>query len=107
MNDILFESCGVTEDGGIKIKFTNTEFDDIIFNIGEVTFSEDDDVMTMHFNYNVHEGVVEPEREAEFKQLIGDFLIQRIQEGVKKNDLIYHGGTDENRTEDPIEPDLQ
>ena len=96
-DEILFEDVGTTEDGFMKIKFTNTDFNDIIVSIGKVWFDEGDDAI-LHFEHTVHEGEVKDENE--FKQLLGDFVLQAIMRGLEKNDLIYSGGVDENRTND-------
>jgi hypothetical protein len=91
---------GVTDAGEYKIKFTNTNFSDIILSIYGVEFIEGDDNANMSFNYDIHEGTVPDDRMEEFKTLMGDFLVQAITEGLEKNELVYHGGIDENRTND-------
>lgn len=88
---ITHETVGYTETGEFKIKFTNTAFDDIIFSIGKVNFEEKDPAV-LHFDYDIHEGVVPDEKLGEFKQLMGDFIIQAIAQGIKDNSLIYSGG---------------
>lgn len=96
-DEILFEAAGYTDDGFMKIKFTNTDFNDIIVSIGKVWFDEGDEAI-LHFEHTVHEGKVT--NDIEFKQLLGDFVLQAIMRGLEKNDLIYSGGVDENRTND-------
>lgn len=97
---IEHDIVGVTDDGQYKIKFTNTDFSDIILSIGGIEFIEGDDNANMSFNYDIHEGTVPEDRMEEFKTLMGDFLVQAITEGLEKNELVYHGGIDENRTND-------
>jgi hypothetical protein len=101
--EILFEDVGTTDDGFIKIKFTNTEFNDIIFNIGKVWFDEQDEAI-LHFEHNIHEGEVPDDKLDEFQQLLGDFILQAIVRGLDKNDLVYSGGVDENRNNDTEQP---
>lgn len=101
--EILFEDVGTTDDGFIKIKFTNTEFNDIIFNIGKVWFDEQDEAI-LHFDYDLHEGEVPDDKLDEFRQLLGDFILQAIVRGLDKNDLVYGGGVDENRNNDTEQP---
>lgn len=94
---IEHDIVGSTEDGQYKIKFTNTDFSDIILSIYGIEFIEGDDNANMKFDYDIHEGTVPEDRMEEFKTLMGDFLVQAITEGLEKNELVYHGGIDENR----------
>jgi hypothetical protein len=96
---IEHEIVGETEAGEYKFKFTNTDFNDIILSIGGIEFIEGDDEANMKFDYDIYEGSVPEERSEEFKNLLGDFIIQSIEQGIKNNDLIYTGGVDENRTD--------
>lgn len=99
-DEILFEVIGTTEDGFMKIKFTNTDFNDIIFSIGKVWFDEETDDAILHFEHNIHEGTVPEDKLDDFRQLLGDFILQAIVRGLEKNDLVYGGGVDENRNND-------
>lgn len=99
--EILYELVGTTDSGNYKIKFTNTKFNDIILSIYGIEFIENDDQANMKFDYDIHEGEISDEDAEEFKQLMGDFILQTIQVGLKNNDLVYTGGVDENRTDDP------
>jgi hypothetical protein len=94
--EIQFDIVGVTEDGTNKIKFTNTQFDSIIFTMGKVSFEEVGDEAIMHYEYDIveHDTELEPEQRKEFDNLVGEYLIQSIERGIKNQDLIYAGGTD-------------
>ena len=96
--EIQFEVVGVTEDGTNKIKFTNTQYDSIIFTIGKVSFEEDGDEAIMHYNYDVveHDTELDPDQKKEFDKLVGEYLVQSIERGIKNEDLIFVGGTDAN-----------
>lgn len=98
--EILHEIVGTTDDGQYKIKFTNTNFNDIILSIYGIQFIEEDEHANMKFDYDIHEGTVSDEDAEEFKQLMGDFILQAIVAGIQNNDLVYTGGVDENRTND-------
>lgn len=82
--------------GQYKIKFTNTAFDDIIFCIYGVSFEEHENEAVMKFNYDIIEGEVAESEIGNFKQLLGDFILQGIEAGLKTNSLVYTGGVDEN-----------
>ena len=97
---IEYEIVGVQgnndEGGQYKIKFTNTEFHDIIVSIYGVSFEEHEDEAIMKFDYDILEGKVADEDAEKFKQLLGDFILQSIEAGLKTNSLVYKGGVDEN-----------
>lgn len=94
----------------IAIKLLEGKFEGLIFSYGKVEFIEhgDENAVTMKFDYEIHrkpEGV-----EFEFEELeyvLGGFLEGLIQEQLEKNELIFTGGTDENRESNPIELDSQ
>ena len=100
---LLIEDVGTTDDGFIKIKFTNTEFNDIIFTLGKVEFDEQDECV-LHFDYDIHEGTIPDDKVELFEQTLGDFILQAIVRGIEKNELVYGGGVDENRDNDTEQP---
>lgn len=93
---IEFELVGVTKDGEDKIKFTNNEFDDIIFSIGRVHFGDNPDDPRLNFEYNIHLQPVDLVYDKDaFEAMIAEFIIERIRAGIENNDLVYTGGIDE------------
>lgn len=100
---ILYE---IVQDDGtdshFKFKFKDTKFDNVVLSIYGIKFIEDENETkaNMQFEYDVFEGKILDEDVNEFKQLLGDFILQTIEEGLNKNDLVYTGGVDENRTDD-------
>lgn len=94
MYEILHEEVGTLPNGAIKIKFTNTDFNDIILSIGKVTFEDQGEGgSVLHYEYDVieHKGDFVKE---DLDKLVGDFVMQSIMSGLEKNDLIYTGGID-------------
>lgn len=77
------------------IRFEDEKFQSIMFTYGKVEFGEDEENPTMHFEYDIVEGVVDEKLKPEFEQKIGDLLIHMIEEGLKDRSLVYTGGTDE------------
>ena len=100
-NLIQYELTGDDGNGQYKFKFINEGFDDIELSVYGIEFIENDDNANMKFNYDIHEGTVPTEELEKFEHLVGDFLIQVIEEGIKKHEITYTGGVDENRTDDP------
>lgn len=106
MNRIEYDVVGTTDAGEYKIKFTNSNFNDIILSIYGIEFIEGDEEANMRFNYDIHEGEVPDNKFEEFRTLMGDFIVQAITEGLERNDLVYHGGVDENRTDNPEQSNI-
>lgn len=91
---ISYQVVGHTEDGLEKINFTNNEFSDIIFSLGRVQFIEVDNEPRLSFEYDVYEN--SGYDKDEFEKIIAEFIVQKIEEGLKDNSLVYTGGVDEN-----------
>lgn len=89
-------------DGLHGIQFTDGKFNGIIFSYGKVSFpeTEDDDTPKLAFDYEVHDNAGLEYDKDEFEQHLGDFLVQLIMYGIKKNDISYTGGIDDNNTND-------
>ena len=96
--EVLSESTN----GLHHIRFTKGPFDGIIFTLGQVTFKEDDErnECVMSYDYDIISNPLETFDEEAFKPYVGDLLIEMIQDQLDKNDLVYTGGVDENRTID-------
>jgi hypothetical protein len=93
------ESFGTHE---YALELLEHKFSGITFKYGKVELLEAEDNLTLKFDYDIienkHSDLNEiPEaQEKEFKQTLGDLLVQMMHDGVKNNDLIYTGGVDEN-----------
>lgn len=93
---IEYEIVGVTEDGSEKIKFINAEFNDIVFSIGKVYFTESEfSEPKLNFQYNIHSHQVKINEIKEFENILAMFILERIKVGLENNDLVYTGGIDE------------
>jgi hypothetical protein len=85
-----------------SLELLEHKFSGITFKYGKAEFIEQEDNLTLKFDYDIIDNkhsdineISEADKE-EFKTALGDLLIQMMQEGVKNNDLIYTGGADEN-----------
>lgn len=77
------------------IKLLDEPYDGIIFSYGEVNFPDPEEPI-LAFDYEVHHvpsGMFYDDDE--FKQYIGDFLVELILLGIKHNSIVYTGGVDE------------
>jgi hypothetical protein len=94
----------------IALKLLEGKYEGLIFSYDKVEFVEhgDENAVTLKFGYEIHR---KPEGlEVDFDELeyvLGGFLTELIQEQLGNNELIFTGGTDENRESDPIKPDSQ
>lgn len=78
-----------------KIKFTEGVYSGIVIQLGKVVFEEIGDDCHMKYDYDVIRYETEYDKPS-LDRIVGDLLIQMIEQGIKDNDLIYTGGTDEN-----------
>ena len=92
----------------IALKLMEGKYDGLIFSYGKVEFIEhgDENAVTLKFDYDIHRkppGMEEFDF-GELEYVLGGFLQELIQEQLYKNELVFTGGTDENRESNPIEP---
>lgn len=92
--------------GSQLIKLTSNEYQGIIYSYGKVNLIEEDGLLRVQFSYDLHECDQELDRE-KFKNHIGDILIDILDSQLIKNEVVYTGGIDENRTTDFDESDSQ
>ena len=78
------------------IQLEDHKYSDIRFTIGKVSFNEANDNFTLKYDYDIIENNSAEFDKQEFEHVVGDLLLQMLEEGVQKNDLIYTGGVDEN-----------
>jgi hypothetical protein len=103
MTTVRYEvSPDTTQDGYymVAIRDHDCEFNDVVFNFGAVEFPDEDQPI-LRFDYNIIEGDVKVNRKVAFEQTIGDILVELIEQALTKQELIYRGGTDESRNNNP------
>ena len=95
-----FELLDEDYNGKQLIKLTSKEYSGIIYTYGRVNLIEEDDLLRIQFEYDVHENPIGELDKQEFMNHIGQILTELINAQLLKNEMIYTGGTDENRTTD-------
>ncbi len=85
-------------EGNQLIRLTSNQYSGIIYTYGRVRLLEEDDQLRVQFEYDIHENPVGFVDASIFRNHIGDILIDLLEENLLKNNLVYTGGTDENRT---------
>jgi hypothetical protein len=95
-----YELLDEDNNGNQLIQLTSTEYSGIIYNYGRVRLVEEDDLLRVQFEYDIHENPVGVVDKDKFRNHIGDILIDLLEENLLKNNVVYTGGIDENRTTD-------
>ena len=93
--------------GFYHIKFTNEQYSDIIIKFGEISFDDQGDECIMHFDYDIIKNPNNIDINDDFKQYIGDVILEMIQQQLENNEVIYTGGIDDNRINDIEQLDSQ
>jgi hypothetical protein len=85
-------------DGLQAIKLTDEPYEGIIYSYGKVDLvpDEENDQLTIKFDYEIHDRNDKSFDEEIFQNYIGQVLQRLIYEGVEANSLTYVGGVDEN-----------
>jgi hypothetical protein len=91
--------------GNQFIKLTSSEYSGIIYTYGRVRLLEEDETLRVQFEYDIHENPVGFVDRVKFKNHIGDILVDLLEENLLKNNLVFTGGVDENRTTDSLQSD--
>ena len=82
----------------VNIKILNGIYKDVVYNYGKVGFEEKGDQVNLIFQYNVIESgnfkKKKLEKDPDFKQYIGDFLVETITNNLNQEFI------DENRDND-------
>jgi hypothetical protein len=88
----------------VHIKILTGEYKDTTFKYGKVSIEEKDGNAYLQFNFNVLKSPIKKlDKMLEFRNYIGEML-----NGIITSQLdIEESYIDENRTDDPEEPDLQ
>ena len=84
--------------GNQLIKLTCNPYSGIIYTYGRVRLVEEDELLRVQFEYDIQENPVGVLERNKFRDYIGDILVELLEENLLKNNVVYTGGTDENRT---------
>ena len=84
--------------GNQLIKLTCNPYSGIIYTYGRVRLVEEDELLRVQFEYDIQENPVGVLERDKFRDYIGEILVELLEENLLKNNVVYTGGTDENRT---------
>lgn len=96
LNNVEIKEVEINDRPEYAIRMLNSEFENITFKYGEVKFLEDDnqDHATLSFEYDIIEGQA-PQKVAEFEKMIGDLLLNILEQQLLKHEVVFKGGTSE------------
>ena len=100
-----FELLDEDYNGKQLIKLTSNDYSGIIYTYGKVNLIEEDDLLRIQFEYDIHENPIGELDKQSFMDHIGRILTELINEQILKNQVVYTGGIDENRTADSEQSD--
>lgn len=99
-----YELLDEDSNGNQLIELTSNQYSGIIYTYGRVRLLEEDDQLRVQFEYDIHENPVGFVDRDKFRNHIGDILIDLLEENLLQNNIVYTGGTDENRTTNSNQP---
>jgi hypothetical protein len=77
-----------------SIELEDHMFSGVKFTIDRIAFDEDKG--TLKYNYDIIENKCTNYDQKQFEYIVGDLIMQILEEGIVNNDLVYAGGVDEN-----------
>lgn len=87
----------------VHVRLLNGKYEDTVFKYGKVKFEEKDEQMYLLFVYDVIESVVEKprilEKDTDFKNYIGDLLVEIMSSNIEQ-EVIDETGTDDIKKSD-------
>ena len=87
----------------VHVRLLNGKYQDTVFKYGKVKFEEKDEQMYLLFVYDVIESVVEKprilEKDTDFKNYIGDLLVEIMSSNIEQ-EVIDETGTDDIKKSD-------
>lgn len=90
------------------LAFTTGDFADIVFSYTDVKFRENDDTLTIAFEYHLHDvphHLSDFNKEV-FEKELGDFITALLYYGIERDKMGFIDG-EQNREDDSIESDAQ
>lgn len=85
-----------TKDRVLATKLLEGKYEGIIYQVGRIQFGEPDDTgqRAMRFKYEILENKEDITIENDFLSVVGDIIVEQIEEKLAKGEMIYANGTD-------------
>lgn len=91
------------------VELLESPYEGIIISYGRIEFDpdEENDRLDLRFEYELHRDNGEEYDKKEFENYIGNLLTEMIHQELSRRELIYTGGTDDDRENNFEQSDLQ
>lgn len=86
----------VTKDDAIATRILEGEYEGIVYQVGRIQFSEpnDEGQRGMRFKYQILDNPHNVEILDDFTGIVGDIIVEQIEEKLDKGEMVYANGTD-------------
>ena len=80
----------------IATRITEGYYKHIVYQVGRIQFAQPDETghRAMRFKYQILENPNEVEIQNDITSIIGDIIVQQIEEKIEKGEMVYANGTD-------------
>ena len=80
----------------IATRITEGYYKDIVYQVGRIQFAQPDETghRAMRFKYQILENPNEVEILNDITSVVGDIIVQQIEEKIEKGEMVYANGTD-------------
>ena len=77
-------------------KILEGKYENIIYQVGRIQFGQPDETghRAMRFKYEILENKEDITIEDDFTSIVGDIIVEQIEEKLQKGDLVYANGKD-------------
>jgi hypothetical protein len=78
----------------IAIQIEEGKYKGVIYNYGKVQFNGEVDPPSMNFQYKILKSPPDVVEDSDFNDILGDILVDIIEEQLEQGEVVYAGGTD-------------
>jgi|694.fasta_scaffold00052_77 hypothetical protein len=78
----------------VALEILEDKFKGSIFSFGKVEFPDPNEPI-LNFEYTLHQGYISDDNKEDFKNCLGDILVQILEESLKDKTTVFKGGIDE------------
>lgn len=86
----------VSKDDIIATKICEGKYDGIIYQVGRILFGAPDATghRVMRFKYEIIKNPTDIKIEDDFTSIVGDIIVEQIEEKLAEGEMVYANGTD-------------
>lgn len=86
----------VEKEDHIATRIDDGEYEGVVYQVGRIQFSEPDATgqRAMRFKYEILENSKDIEIKDDFTSIVGDIIVEQIEQKLAEGEMIYANGTD-------------